>query len=350
MDNPFTRRSFQALYPQRITTVDSHTAGEATRLIVDGIGPVPGPTMTGKREYFQQRLDHVRLLLTREPRGHRDILAAALTKPVTLGAAFGLIYMDARRYPHLCGHATIGAVTTLLEIGALRSPQALDEDKRDLDLLVDTPSGALPVVARIRNSRVVSVSLTTVPCFAFKTDVGLNVPGQLERIRIDLVYAGGFFAMVDLDQPALQSVELSHRAVIDLGMRIIDLANEQVHVAHPERPEATSVDVVEFYRHPGACQGSGLVIYGESHLDRSPCGTGTAAKLALLHHRGCLPAGQDYVNTGPLGSAFTANIQQTLNVGNFPAVTVRITGSAQITGRHEFVLDEDDPFPQGFLL
>lgn len=350
MDAFGASRPFRSLYPQRITTLDSHTAGEATRLIVDGIGPVPGPTMAAKREYFQQRLDHVRLLLTREPRGHRDLLAAALTGPVTPGAAFGLIYMDARRYPHLCGHATIGAVTTLVQTGALRLPQALGQDEGDLDLLVDTPSGSLPVAARIRGRRAVSVSLTTVPCFVFKTDVGLNAPGQLERIRIDLVYAGGFFAMVDLDQPALQSVELSHRAMIDLGMRIIDLANEQVHVAHPERPEATSVDVVEFYRHPGECRGSGLVIYGESHLDRSPCGTGTAAKLALLHHRGCLLPGQEYINTGPLGTAFAAGIAQTLTVGRFPAVTVRIAGSAQITGRHEFVLDEDDPFPRGFLL
>ncbi|HDQ40619.1 MAG TPA: hypothetical protein ENN39_06270 [Desulfonatronum sp.] len=350
MNNPFTCRSFQALYPQRITTIDSHTAGEPTRLIIGGTGSIPGATMAQKRAFFQNRLDHIRLLLTREPRGHRDMVAAAVTEPVTPGAAFGLIYMDARRYPHLCGHATIGAATAFLETGALQLPQASEEDEYDLDLLVDAPAGCLPVVARVRDRRVISISLTTVPCFAFKTDVGINVPGQLERIRIDLVYAGGFFALVDLDQSALQSVELTHRALVDLGMRIIDLANEQVHVAHPQHLDATSVDVVEFYRHSGGCEGSGLVVYGESHLDRSPCGTGTAAKLALLSHRGCLFPGQEYVNTGPLGTAFTAGIQQTLTVGNFPAVAVRISGSAQITGRHEFVLDEHDPFPQGFLL
>jgi proline racemase len=312
-----------------------------------------------------------------------------------------LIYMDARRYPHLCGHATIGAVTTLLECGHLPLPQmdspnkaaagkaaankatadspprppektphptapfmlqgTPDHPHTDLDLVVDTPAGPMPVTARVLGRRAECVSFTTVPCFVLDTDLPLNLPLNLpvdtaldhsgqNGLRIHLVYAGGFFALVDLDQPSLRTTTPSHRQLVDLGMRIIEQANVQHTVAHPTRPEAGTVDVAEFFRHTDPHQGRGLVVYGEHHLDRSPCGTGTAAKLTLLHHLGRLEAGSPYVNHGPLNTAFTARIQDTTRIGPYPAVTVRITGSAHITGRHEFVLDGRDPFAQGFLL
>ncbi len=337
------------LFAKRITTMDSHTAGEPTRLIIDGVGPVPGATMAEKRAWFQDRLDHVRLLLTREPRGHRDMVAAALTEPVTPGAGFGLIYMDARRYPHLCGHATIGAVTTLLNLGMLPGISPLSDHPETVALLVDTPAGPMPVAASMQDRGVAAVSFTAVPSFVLAADVPLDVPG-LGRIRMDLVYVGGVFAMIDMDQPGLDLASATLDQIITLGMRIIDQANKQVHVALPERPEVNSVDVAEFFRHSEPHRGSSLVVYGESHLDRSPCGTGTTAKLTLLHHRGWLEPGQDYVNTGPLGTAFAARIQETTSVGSFPAVRVQITGNAWITGRHEFVLDAQDPFPRGFLL
>lgn len=333
--------------------MDSHTAGEATRLIVDGTGTIPGATMAAKRSYFQEHLDHIRLLLTREPRGHRDLLAAALTEPVTPGASFGLIYMDARRYPHLCGHATIGAVTTVLETGAIPRQHSSAQNAGAFPLLVDTPAGPMPVAVQTQGRRAESVSFTTMPCFVFAKDIPLKLPAgppHLERVRIDLVCVGGMFAMADMDQPGLDLAGLSRQQITDLGMRIIARANEQVHVFHPERRDVTSVDVVEFYRHRQALHGESLVVYGEGHLDRSPCGTGTAAKVTLLHHRGCLAPGKMYVNAGPLGTTFTACIQDTTMVGEFSAVTVSITGSAHITGRHEFVLDHRDPFPQGFLL
>jgi proline racemase len=379
-------------------SIDSHTAGEATRLIVAGLGPIPGTTIIEKQAYFRTHLDHIRLLLTQEPRGHRDLLAAALTEPVTPGAAFGLIYMDVRRYPHLCGHATIGAVTTLLECGhvplpeadrpdrtaagtgprpqeqtlhqtAPQMPQGTQSRQTDLDLVVDTPAGPMPVTAHIIGRRVQCVSFTTVPCFVLDTDLPLNIPldiplndhldvplapapdfvGQSD-LRIHLVYVGGFFALVDLDQPALRTRTLSHGQLVDLGMRIIEQANVQHAVTHPSRPEASTVDVVEFFRHTDPHQGRGLVVYGDHHLDRSPCGTGTAAKLTLLHHLGRLDEDARYVNHGPLDTTFTARIHEKTRIGPHAGVTVRITGSAHITGRHEFVLDERDPFTLGFLL
>lgn len=176
-----------------ITTIDSHTEGEMTRLIVNGLPPVPGASMTEKLIRFKTDHDGIRHLLTREPRGSRQVLAALVTEPVTSDAAFGLIYMDARRYPFLCGHATIGAVTTLFRTGTL----ALTEG--DNRVGIDTPSGRMTALAHVRNGRLTSVSIQMVPTFVFAMDQQIRVD-DFGPISVDLVCAGGFFAMVNTQQ------------------------------------------------------------------------------------------------------------------------------------------------------
>lgn len=335
------RRKRDERFSGPIVTIDSHTAGEATRLVVDGAGPIPGDTMTEKLEFYRKNLDHLRRMLNREPRGG-ELLTAQLTDPVTPGADFGLIYMDARRYPYLCGHATIGAVTTLIELGALSvgGPEAR--------ITVDTPSGPTVADARIVGNRVESVAIRMPAAFVFETDRRLEVPG-FGTPTVDLVCSGGFFAMVSAPDNGL-SLEPEHRQrLVNLGMEIIDAANREFPVHHPARPEVRTVDVTEFYAPVGESEGQSLVVYGESHMDRSPCGTGTAAKLALLRHRGRLQAGQVYRNRSPLGTVFEAKIVAEPRIGDFPGVETEIRGSAHITGFHEFVVAPGDPFPQGFL-
>lgn len=336
---------FDRRFDSSIFTVDSHTAGEPTRLIVGGIESLPGSTMAEKRRYFIDHHDSVRLLLTTEPRGHRDMFCACVTDPVTPGASFGLIYMDARRYPYLCGHATIGAVTTLIELGPIQD--AGPEQK----MVVDTPSGPMPVTARVEAGRVASVSIRTVPSFVQATDVPLQVPG-LGMIEVDTVCVGGFFVMVAADRIGLDIRPENGARLTALGMEIIRAANDQLQVRHPERAEVATVDVVEFYDPSGDRTGVGksAVIYGEAHLDRSPCGTGTAAKLTLLHHRGLLAVGELFINTGPLGTEFQATIAEQTTVGSSAAVVVEIRGQAHLTGMNRFVLDDSDSFPRGFLL
>lgn len=331
---------FTRLYPNRWTTVDSHTQGEATRLLLDGFGPVPGATMREKREFFQDNLDHIRRLLTSEPRGHRDLLAAAVTEPVSPEAAFGLIYMDAKRYPFLCGHATIGAVTTLVEMGLIPARE---------HITVDTPSGPLHTRIEMRDGKVTGVAMRSVQTFAFGLGESLDVPG-LGRLSVDTVCVGGYFVMVDADAAGLDLSPENRANLIPLGMRIIDEANRQLSVCHPERPEVCTVDVVEFYSEPEPGRGQSIVVYGESHMDRCPCGTGTTAKAALLHRKGKLLPGALYANAGPLGTEFLAEIVEETLVGDIPAVCVEVKGSATITGCHSFVLDPSDPFPEGFLL
>ena len=332
-------------FPSPCISIDSHTAGEPTRLIVGGVGPIPGATMKAKRDYFKARFDHIRLRLTREPCGSREIMAAMVTEPVTEEADFGLIFMDARRYPFLCGHATIGAVTTLIETGMLTAAAP------EVTVKVDTPSGPMQTVAHIQNNHVQSVAIEMVPSFVYRTDQILSLPG-LGSIRTDTVCVGGFFIMVASEQIGLQLTAANSAKLIATGMEMIDAANRQLSVRHPTRPEVKTVDVVEFYdssdhtRH----QGASIVIYGESHMDRSPCGTGTAAKITLLHHRRQLSVGQSFSNYSPLGTIFEGRIVGETSVGNLKAVQTEIRGSAYITGLHEFVIDPTDPFPEGFLL
>jgi proline racemase len=333
-----------ARFDDRIVTIDSHTQGEPTRLLVGGVGALPGDTIKARRDHFESHFDHVRQLLTREPRGHRGIMAAVVTEPVSPNSDFGLFYMDARRYPYLCGHATIGAVVTLIEAGALSAPEG------ETVIVVDTPSGPLEAHTRIHHGRVHSVAIEMVPSFVFATGRELTVAGY-GTMPVDLVCVGGFFAMVSVRAIGIELTPANSQRLITLGMDVIEAANSAFHVSHPLRPEVTTVDVTEFYEHDRT-QGGGrsAVIYGESHMDRSPCGTGTTAKMTLLHHQGKLAAGDVYRNSGPLETVFEGRIVKTVHIGEMDGIVCQVRGNAQITGIHQFVVDGRDPFPQGFLL
>jgi proline racemase len=338
-------KEFRERYPDRIITIDSHIAGEPARLIVGGIDPLPGETMQNKREYFMAHYDHIRLLLTREPRGHRDMFAACVTEPVTPGARFGLIYMDARRYPYLCGHATMGAVMTMIEAGVI------DPDEDDLEVIVDTPSGPMQATAYLQNSKVESVAIRMVPSFVYRDNETLSV-SEFGQLKVATVCVGGFFVMVSTDQIGLDFSPPNRSRLKKLGMQLIHEANQQLTVRHPTRPEVKTVDVTEFYDPSSDAQGKGkgMVILGEGHMDRSPCGTGTAAKMTLLHRRGQLGVGDTYMNRSPLGTTFQGRLVEETRLGDTVAVVAEVRGSAYITGVHDFIIDPKDPFQEGFLL
>ena len=339
------KNQFLERYPDRIVTIDSHIAGEPARLIVGGVGPLPGETMQEKRSFFLEQHDHIRLLLTREPRGHRDMFAACVTEPVSAGARFGLIYMDARRYPYLCGHATMGAVMTLIEA------DVIDTDSDAQQVIVDTPSGPMQTTAYMQNGKVESVAIQMVPSFVHSDNETLSIP-DFGRLQVATVCVGGFFVMVSSDQIGLDFTPSNGRRFIELGMKLIQAANQQLTVRHPTRPEVNTVDVTEFYDQSIDIQGNGksIVVLGEGHMDRSPCGTGTAAKMTLFHHRNQLGLNEDFINTSPLGTTFQGRLVEEVELGDKKAVVAEVRGSAQITGIHEFIVDSRDPFQKGFLL
>jgi len=243
-------------FPSRIVTIDSHTAGEPTRLIL-GHEKLPGRSMADKRLHLMENLDHIRLLMTREPRGHRNIFAALFTEPATTGADFGLIYMDAKRYPYLCGHAVIGAVMTVIEMEIMPAREGVHP------MIVDTPSGQVRAAATINAGKVESVTIEMVPAFVQQTGCRLDLD-EMGQIEVDLVCVGGFFAMVDVTQLEISLARENHKQLIDMGMTIIDAANRQLTVSHPLRSDVRTVDVTEFYNSNGDenMHGNSVVIFG----------------------------------------------------------------------------------------
>jgi len=329
-----------------ITTLDSHTEGETTRLILDGLGEIKGKTMMDKLEWFESRHDNVRSLLTKEPRGSKEVLAALVTENVTKDAKFGLIYMDAKRYPYLCGHATIGAVASLAQTGFLKL------EPGENSVLIDTPSGRMDARVSVKDGKISPVAIHMVPSFVYKTGQEIQVKGY-GSIRVDLVCTGGFFAMVDIRQLDMEPVLENKEFLTDLGMKIIDAANAQLEIFHPVRPDINTIDVTEFYssKHDGdMASGSGMVIYGESHADRSPCGTGTAAKLVLLHHYKKINMNEKYINYSPLGTFFDAMLVKKEKIGPKDGYVVQIRGRAYLTGVHHFIVEKNDPFQKGFMM
>jgi len=347
---PFSR------FGDQLVTLDLHVGGEPIRLVVGGMPPLPGRTINDKRLYINRNLDHVRLLLTQEPRGHRDMFGAIITEPASdgppeAGGDFGIVFMDACRYPYMCGHGIIGAVTGFIEMGWVEA-----QDGDETVVIVDSPSGPIRARARVRETvdghpRVESIAIRLESAFAFLLDHPLEVPG-LGCLNVDVSFAGGFFVMVSAEQIGLaltadNALELARR-----GMAIIEAGNQQLQVQHPTRTYINTVDVAEFYDaagHAGA-QGKNFVVLGEGHVDRCPCGTGTSAKMALLHRRGELAVGQIFVNQGLLGTTFEGRIVEETTVGDLSAIVAEIRGTAYVTGLHRFVVTPDDPFPEGFLI
>ncbi|MDA3903180.1 MAG: proline racemase family protein [Desulfuromusa sp.] len=337
---------FSAGFENCVTTIDSHTEGETTRLVVNGLKEPKGQTMMEKLDSFKSDYDHIRCLLTKEPRGSRDTVVAVVTDNVTAEAKFGLLYMDARRYPYLCGHATIGALVTLAKTGFLELKQG------ENSVPVDTPSGLMRAKLVMTGDQLDAVMIDMVPSFVYATDLKIAVEG-FGQISIDLVCAGGFFAMIDANSIQTDPVLANKDVLADLGMRVITAANEQMSVSHPLRADVKTIDVAEFYNskyEQGKAFGQGIVVYGEAHVDRSPCGTGTAAKLTLLHHYGKIAMDQIYINYGPLQTFFAAKLVGKEKIGPLDGYIVQIKGMAYLTGVHHYIVAENDPLKKGFLM
>jgi proline racemase/trans-L-3-hydroxyproline dehydratase len=351
--------AFSQAFDNALLGIDSHVAGEPARLIVGGLPPISGKTTNDKRLFLSEHLDDIRLRITREPRGHRDMFASILVEPESEEAAFGLVYMDARRYPYLCGHATIAAVSAMIELGMIEAQLP------ETPVVVDTPSGPWQTVARVRENTagggrryiVEEVAIQPEVSFAYQLDQPLDVPG-FGRLMVDVSFTGGFFVMVSADQIDLALSPENAAELSALGMKIIEAGNQQLQVQHPQRPYVNTIDVVEFFdptRHAEK-RGKNFVVLGEGHIDRSPCGTGTCAKLALLHTRGQLGIGETFINEGLLGTTFNARIVKEFEIEDpktnhgLPAIIPEVSGRAHMIGMHKFVLTAEDPFPEGFLI
>jgi proline racemase/trans-L-3-hydroxyproline dehydratase len=327
-----------------ITTLDYHTAGEPFRIVTGGIGPIPGATILEKRRYAQGRLDDVRALLVNEPRGHADMYGCFVTEPTTPGADLGVLFFHNAGFSTACGHGTIALATAALETGMLTATAP------ETRLVIDAPSGALPVVASVEDGRVRRVRFRNVPSFVEAR--GLHVTTSRGAVHADVAFGGAFYASVAVEQVGL-TVEPRHLpALIELGREVKRAVEAARDVVHPEEPELCDVYGVIFVqeegRHPLVQRN--VTVFADGEVDRSPCGSGTSARLALLHAQGELATGEPLLHRGIVGTEFEGRVVEETAVAGRPAVVTEIAGSAFRTGEHRFVLEDDDPLGTGFLL
>jgi proline racemase len=326
------------------SAVDSHTEGMPTRVVTGGVPVLPGATMLERKLHFEEHLDDLRLLLMREPRGHSAMSGAILQPPTREDADWGVLFIEVSGCLPMCGHGTIGVATVLVECGMVEvtEPETI--------VRLDTPAGLIVVRVAVENGRATSVTLRNVPAFLAARDRVVEVAGW-GSVTYDMAYGGNFYALVDAASVGVVVDPEQADRLIACGADIMAAINAADRPVHPEDPRIAGCHHVVLYE-PGA-DGADAKAATSIHpgwLDRSPCGTGTSARLAALHARGELGVGEAFVNESVIGTRFTGRIAEETSVAGRPAVVPEITGRAWITAMGQYLLDPEDPFPAGFRL
>ena len=327
---------------RRIRAVDSHTEGMPTRVVVDGIDEIPGATMNEKRLHFMAELDHLRHFLMDEPRGHAAMSGAILQPPTRPDCDWGVVYIEVSGCLPMCGHGTIGVATVLVEERLVEVVEPVTT------IRLDTPAGLVVASVAVRDGHADSVTIENVPSWTDRLDATIEVPG-LGTVPYSLAFGGNFYALVDLADVGLPFDRSRQREIVEAGLAIMAAINEQAPPHHPEIEGVDHCHHVEFIA-PGSdarLSRHAMAIF-PGWFDRSPCGTGTSARMAELHSRGELPLHTDFVNESFIGSRFVGCLVAETEVAGRPAVVPTITGRAWVTGHAEYVLDPADPFPDGF--
>lgn len=328
-----------------VATADYHTAGEPFRIVTGGVSTPQGATILAQRRDAQERLDDVRRLLVHEPRGHADMYGCFVTAPEDDGADLGVVFFHNAGYSTACGHGTIALVTWALETGRLPIQEP------ETRVVVDVPSGRLETVARIERGAVRSVRFRNVPAFVAYEDIRLET--EAREVAVDVAFGGAFYASVHVCLLGLAVEKASLPRLIEAGRAIKRELEARLDVVHPLEPALRDVYGVTFWEavDPGPpLTQRNVTVFADGEVDRSPCGSGTSARLALLDRSGELHRGADLRHLGIVGTEFIARVVAETSVAGRPAVVTEVEGSAYATGRHEFVLDPEDPLKGGFLL
>ena len=332
-----------------ISVIDTHTAGEAARLVTAGIPKIPGKDMVEKKQYFIEYLDDVRKSVMFEPRGHQDMFGAFLLPPTKEEADFGLVFMDTGGYLNMCGHNTIAAVTAAVETGMVD----VKEGATEKEVVVETPAGLIYATAKLKDNgtKVKEVSFRNVESFLYKRDVELDVEG-VGHVKFDISFGGSFFCIISADQLGLEVKPENASKLKEAGLKIRDAINANIEIQHPTLAHIKTVDLVEIYDKPSHPEATfkNVVVFGDGNIDRSPCGTGTSAKLATLYAKGELKPGEPFVYESILGTLFKGRIVEERKLADFDAIIPEITGSGYILGFSNYVYDPDDSLTYGFLL
>jgi len=329
---------------QNIKTIETHTEGMPTRVVIDGVGEIPGESAFAKRAYFMEHMDHIRELLMFEPRGHGAMSGAILQKSTRPDADIGVVYIEVSGCLPMCGHGTIGVATALIE------KKLVPVHEPVTTVRLDTPAGLVVVDVDVENGRAMRVSITNVPSFLYQVDQVVEVPNY-GSIKYDMAYGGNFYAIIPAQSVGIEFKRENGSAFLAAGLAISDAINEQNRPVHPLNPEIAichHVDFIEPTNDPLHWKNA-MAIY-PGWFDRSPCGTGTSARLAQMIERGAMRDDQVLINESWIGSTFQARVAERTTVGSYPAIVPVISGRAWIMGEANWVLDSSDPFPRGFLV
>lgn len=334
-------------FSRMINVVSAHAAGEPNDVITGGVLSVPGHTMFEKMQWLQEHGDDLRLFLLNDPRGKVTLCMNLIMPSNNPAANFGYVIMESDYYVPMSGTNTICTATVALETGMV--PMTEPETR----LVLEAPAGLVPITARCRSGKVESITFNNVPSFVFGLDERIDVPG-LGALTVDVAYGGMIYVLVDAETVGFAVRPEEARHMVELGERIKAAAAEQLPAVHPENPAIHTINqtlfagpLVQTARGKESRNG---VIVSPGRLDRSPCGTGTCARLAVLHARGQIAVGETFIHKSIIDTEFTGVVTATTTCGGKPAISPAITGTAWITGFHQHVLDPSDPFPTGYRL
>ena len=346
--------------PIRVQTIDAHTAGEPLRLVVDGFPPIEGRTILEQRDFVREHYDDLRRALMLEPRGHADMYGAILTPPEHPGSQSGVLFMHNEGFSTMCGHGVIAVTTILIERKLMDLPPAADGSVR---LTLDAPAGPIRLVARTANGKVTSVSFRNVPSFVLHPALAVRIGGR--EIRADVAFGGAFYAIVDSESVGIPILPGRLPDLRRVGMEIKHAVEKAVPVRHPLEPGLHGIYGTIFTGPPGddGADLRNVTIFADAEVDRSPCGSGTAAVMAVLSEMGMLgEPDQVFTHESIIGTRFRGRVVERLALSTsnattpnsqeelLEAIVPEIEGEAYITGENTFIIDERDPLVYGFRL
>jgi proline racemase len=321
--------------------VDTHTEGEPTRIFFPKMH-IEGIDIIKKREYFKEHYDWVRSALMQEPRGHGNQFGAILVPSET--ADFGVIYMDTAGYLDMCGHGTMGVATALIELGTVETKEPFTTVR------LETPAGLVEAKAKVEDGTVKEVTVVDVPSF-YVGEFEINYPNA-GKIKVDVTFGGNFFVITDARQLGFKVRRTSVKELIPAALKLIEVANEQIKVHHPKKGIQNRINLAMLTDKPERenSDGKNVVIWGEGSVDRSPCGTGSASRVAALYSKGILRKGDTFVHESIINTQFRIKIVDTVKIGDYTAIVPEITGSAYITKISHDIITKNDSLGKGFLL
>ncbi|MCP4583645.1 MAG: proline racemase family protein [candidate division Zixibacteria bacterium] len=329
----------------QVNTIDAHAEGEPLRIIISGYPDLPGETILARRKYAKQHLDYIRTALMWEPRGHADMYGCLITPAVTEQADIGILFMHNEGYSSMCGHGIIAIAKVVLDTGMMEIKEP------ETTVRIDTPAGLVTAYARIENRKVTSVYFRNVPSFVVALDETIEVP-DLGKIHYDLAYGGAFYAYVQAADVGLSCAPDNQTRLIEKGMLIKRAIMKSRKIIHPFEKDLNFLYGTIFIGPPVTedADSRNVCVFAEGEVDRSPTGTGVSGRLAIYHARGEVSIGESIAIESIIGSKFTGRVVGETEFGPYKAIIPEVEGRAYITGRHEFMIDPDDPLRNGFII